>query len=203
MKSAATTLATGILFALANAVAIAQNTSPRIFIADADGNSVKPLVDIPATGYQGSPHWSADGKLILINAMPPDGGFEQMRIYACAVGGPFNGNVVEMGVGGYARFSPDMSRISFHVRAGNPDQLRPGIWVMRDDGSDRQRLGDGTRPRWTPDGKRLVFVNPRGNSIDIMNADGTDPRTLHKETYASVAGPAVSPDGKEVCYIAY
>jgi Tol biopolymer transport system component len=176
----------------------------RIFVADRDGSNVKLLVEIPGADYHGSPHWSADGKLILLNAMPGDRQYQLARIYACAVGGPFNGNVVDMGVGGYARFSPDMKRISFHVRAGNPDNLQPGIWTMRDDGTDRKRLCDGTRPRWTADGNSLVFVSPQGNSIEIVNADGTGQRLLlSKAAFPSVAGVAISPDGKHLCCIAY
>src|SRR6476620_10276349 len=100
----------------------------RIYVADRDGNNVKLLVEIPEAEYHGSPHWSADGNLILLNAMPGNRQYQLARIYACAVGGPFTGNVVDMGIGGYARFSPDTTRISFHVRPGNPDSLRPGIW---------------------------------------------------------------------------
>src|SRR5947208_3278975 len=92
----------------------AGDGKPRVYVADRDGNNVKLLVEIPEAEYHGSPHWSPDGKFILLNAMPGDRQYQLARIYACAVGGPFNGNVVEMGIGGYARFSPDMKRISFH-----------------------------------------------------------------------------------------
>jgi len=196
----------GAVFGNAN-IASAQNPmgdgKPRIFVADKGGNNIKLLVEIPEAAYHGSPHWGADGKLILINAMPRDRAYELSRIYACAIGGPFSGNVAEMGCGACARFSPDMSQIAFHVRAGNPDAIEPGIWVMRDDGADRKRLCDGTRPRWTADGKRLVFVSPRGNMLEIIGADGDGRRPLLKETYATMAGASLSPDGKHVCYISY
>jgi Tol biopolymer transport system component len=176
----------------------------RIYVADRDGNNVKLLVQIPEAEYHGSPHWSSDGMLILLNAMPSNRQFQLARIYACAVAGPFNGNVVDMGIGGYARFSPDMTRISFHVRPGNPDNIQPGIWTMRDNGTDRKRLCEGTRPRWTADGKSLLFVGPGGDAIEIIHSDGTDQRLLlHNKEYASVAGFAISPDGKHLCCIAY
>src|SRR5881394_984113 len=83
---------------------------PRIYVADKDGNNVKLLVEIPEATYHGSPHWGADGKLILINASPGAGRqYELSHIYACAIGGPFSGNVADMGCGSCARFSPDMS----------------------------------------------------------------------------------------------
>src|SRR4051812_28275326 len=101
---------TAVIIAFAFALCVqpleAQMGRPHIFIADANGTNVKLLVEIPEAGYHGSPNWSSDGKLILMNAMPRDRGFEQARIYACAVAGPFNGNIVDLGVGSFARFSP-------------------------------------------------------------------------------------------------
>src|SRR4029077_17699241 len=94
--------------------------------------------------------------------------------------------------------------ISFHVRAGNPEGIQAGIWTMRDDGTDRKRLCDGTRARWIPDRNSLIFVSPSGNALEIINADGTNRRLLLRRTeYQSVAGAAISPDGKHICCIAY
>jgi Tol biopolymer transport system component len=73
---------------------------------------------------------------------------------------------------------------------------------MRDDGTERTRLCSGTRPRWTSDGKRVVFINPEG-SLEIIGIDGKGQRGILKERYGYVAGAAVSPDGKEICYIGY
>jgi Tol biopolymer transport system component len=204
MKYAAAAFAIAWVLLSAHPV-LAEAGRLRIFIADADGRNAKLLVEIPEAAYHGSPHWSSDGKLILINAMTEPRAFNLSRIYACAVGGPFNGNVVELGVGAAARFSPDMTRIAFHVRAGNPEQLEPGVWVMRDDGSERTRLCDGTRPRWTPDGKRLVFLSEHVNGVnmEMISADGNGRRSIINEVYPSIAGTSISPDGKEVCFIAY
>jgi Tol biopolymer transport system component/predicted Ser/Thr protein kinase len=60
------------------------------------------------------------------------------------------------------------------------------IWTMDGDGSQPRQLtfgpGDKTQPRWSPDGKRLLFVAPGGNDnfgnslgldIWVMNADGS------------------------------
>src|SRR6187397_2442183 len=111
MKKILATLFLVLCSTLGTTPGLAQNPAGdgklRIFVADRDGNDVKLLVEIPNASYHGSPHWSSDGKLILLNAMPGDRQFQLARIYACAVGGPFNGNVADMGVGGYARFSPD------------------------------------------------------------------------------------------------
>jgi Tol biopolymer transport system component len=176
-----------------------------LFIADKDGNNVQLLVEIPGAVSHGSPHWSSDGKLILFDATPGERQYQLGRIYACAVGGPFNGNVAEMSYGACARFPHDMKHIAFHVRGGNPDKLEAGIYVMRDDGTQRRRLCDGIRPRWTTDDKSLVFVSQQadGPSAEIIGIDGTSRHPLVKTRYASVAGIDPAPGGKEICYIAY
>jgi Tol biopolymer transport system component len=188
---------------------LGQNPSayrkPRLFIADKDGNNVQLLVEIPGAVSHGSPHWSSDGKLILFDATPGERQYQLGRIYACAVGGPFNGNVAEMSYGSCARISHDMKHIAFHVNGGNPEKLEAGIYVMRDDGTERRRLCDGIRPRWTADDKSLVFVSQQadGPSAEIIGVDGTSRRRLVKPRYASVAGVDPAPGGKEICYIAY
>jgi Tol biopolymer transport system component len=176
---------------------------PRIFTADSDGGNVKLLFEVPEMASHGSPHWSGDGKYIIFDATSQPRRYDLSQMYVFAVGGPFKGTAIEMGSGAAARFSPDMSRIAFHVRAGNPDGLQAGIWVMRDDRTERKRLCDGTRPRWTPDGKRLVFTGPQGNNLEMIDADGAGRRPILKETYPAVAGASLAPDGKHICYIAY
>src|SRR5262249_35902804 len=58
------------------------------------------------------------------------------------------------------------------------------IYVMNADGSGltrltRNRVSDGD-PRWSPDGRQIVFDSGRSGLYDIwvMNADGTHPRRV-------------------------
>src|SRR6185436_11122101 len=121
-----------VITSLTTQALLAQNPSqygkPRLFVSDKDGNNVKLLVEIPEAVSHGSPHWGSDGRLILFDATPRDRQYQLGRIYACAVAGPFTGNVAEMSYGSCARFSPDMRWIAFHVHAGNPDMLEAGIY---------------------------------------------------------------------------
>lgn len=197
------------LIGLAEQSLRAQNPSqygkPRLFVCDSQGKNVKLLVEIPGAVSHGSPHWGSDGKLMLFDATPKERQYQLGRIYACAVGGPFTGNVAEMSYGSCARFSPDMKRIAFHVHGGNPDGLNQGIYVMNDDGSERTFVCEGIRPRWTADGKSLVFpsAGPTGATIELINIDGSGRRQIINKTYVSAAGVDPSPDGKEICFIAY
>lgn len=46
------------------------------------------------------------------------------------------------------------------------------IHVMKLDGSDEQRLTEGRRPLWSPDGTKILF-NDQGEGWGIINGDGT------------------------------
>ena len=82
------------------------------------------------------------------------------------------------------------------------------IWFVSSDGSApaRQLVG-GDRSentaRFTPDGKRVVFISNRDGEpqIYVADADGRDPKQLTKLA-AGVQGPVVvSPDSKKVAFV--
>jgi TolB protein len=55
-------------------------------------------------------------------------------------------------------------------------------------------------PAWSPDAKRLAFVNPRG--LYVANADGSNLQRLASTAHpnAAVADPSWSPDGRRLAY---
>jgi TolB protein len=102
-----------------------------------------------------------------------------------------------------AEYSPDRTRMvlsSDRFGSSNYD-----IFALDADGKNPRRLttdpGLDNQPRWTPDGREIVFASTRSGSgqIYIMNADGSDARALT----ASLGGnqdPDVSPDGKRIAF---
>ena len=65
---------------------------------------------------------------------------------------------------------------------------------MNADGSAAAPLGvEGTAPRWSPDGERILF-NAAG-MITVVRADGTDPRPI-----TSGGSAAWSPDGTRIAF---
>jgi Tol biopolymer transport system component len=70
------------------------------------------------------------------------------------------------------------------------------IYVSHGTAETRLTTGGGhSRPRWSPDGRRLAFLT--GGQLWTMNADGTAQRRL---TTRAAAGPSWSPDGKWLAF---
>ena len=75
------------------------------------------------------------------------------------------------------------------------------IYTVGTDGSTLRRLGRGDTPRWSPDGRRVAFVNREAAvAVHVANADGSDRRRL---TAADVHAddPQWSPDGTRIAFV--
>jgi hypothetical protein len=109
-----------------------------------------------------------------------------------------------------ASFSPDGRSIAF-VRVVDPDTDQAGVFVIGTDGTGLRRLTDDARgaghPRWSPDGKRILFSRPSQTSsasstslwtVDAAGGEPTpstdpgDPGTSYEADW--------SPDGTQVVF---
>ncbi|MEE8523655.1 MAG: amidohydrolase family protein, partial [Thermoanaerobaculia bacterium] len=71
-------------------------------------------------------------------------------------------------------------------------------------GGEATALSEGIewdfQPRYSPDGRRIVFVSDRGggDNLWVINADGSDPEAVTEEEEHLVHNPSWSPDGRWV-----
>ena len=73
---------------------------------------------------------------------------------------------------------------------------------MSPGGGHLRRLRAGGGPRWSPDGRWIVFVRAMArerSGIAIMRADGSHLRTLTRGPWNG--SPVWSPDGQHIAYV--
>ena len=75
---------------------------------------------------------------------------------------------------------------------------------MNIDGSNRLRLtdnGNDTRPAWSPDGEKVVFMSTRDGDMDIYSLSLRDGALVQLTNDPAQDGlPAISPDSKLVVF---
>ncbi len=92
--------------------------------------------------------------------------------------------------------SPDGRTIVF--------ELLGDLYTMPAAGGAATRLTSGpafdSQPRWSPDGKRIVFLSDRSGAENIWlcDADGKNPKALTKGTNNLYASPEWTPDGNYI-----
>ncbi len=105
------------------------------------------------------------------------------------------------------QLSPDGKLVAFTVATIDlPGNAKPTqIYVVPLDGGTPLKLttegSSNTRPRWSPDSKRIFFVSNRKDESQIwsMNSDGSDQKEI--TTLPTAAdGVLVSPDGKLILF---
>lgn len=97
-------------------------------------------------------------------------------------------------------WSFDGERIAFTRQFVSGSLARPFTYIMNADGSNPRRVAAGIHPSWSPDGRRIAFVD--GNGLYIANADGTGLRRVidANEEYTRYVSPAWSPDGTQIAF---
>jgi Tol biopolymer transport system component len=178
----------------AGQIAFASNRDggSEIYAMNADGSEVTRLTN----GGGADPTWSPDKKRIAfvsthegdnnseIYIMNADGS-EQIRLTntsAAAWGPTWSGD------GNWIAFTSDYE-----------------IYKIKVDGSGLTNLTNNPtadyHPDWSPDSARIAFVSERDSkvAIYIMNADGTEPKRLTENDFATF--PGWSSDSKRLTYL--
>ena len=100
----------------------------------------------------------------------------------------------------HVHVSPDGSRIAVAVRGD--------LWVLPAGGGDAERVTSGPAtddwPRWSPDGKRLLYYSDAKGNEDVYLLDlaTKETKALTNHT-ADDAFPSWAPDGRRIVYTPY
>ncbi len=104
-----------------------------------------------------------------------------------------------------AQISPDGAHIVYTRQQANKieDRWDSSLWIMNADGSQHRFLTKGSDPRWSSDGKRILYINdgePRGPQIFVRWIDVDGPATQVTHATEKVADARWSPDGKSIAF---
>ena len=104
-----------------------------------------------------------------------------------------------------AQISPDGSRIVYTRQAVNQleDKWESALWILNADGSQHRFLVKGSAARWSPDGKRLLYLaegEPKGPQLFVRWVDAEGPATQITHVVEPPRSARWSPDGKSVAF---
>ena len=105
--------------------------------------------------------------------------------------------------------SPDGKLVVYVVSELDRDTQKSNsdLWIVPTAGGEPKRLttapGPDNHPRWSPDGKAIVFASARGGSMQAwtLAIDGGEARPLTKLPI-DISGPIWSPSGDKIAFVA-
>ena len=104
-----------------------------------------------------------------------------------------------------AQISPDGSRVVYtreHVNAIE-DKWESETWIVKNDGAEHRFFVKGASARWSPDGKRLLYLadgEPKGSQVFVRWVDVDGPATQVTHVMETPRNVRWSPDGKSIAF---
>jgi Tol biopolymer transport system component len=147
----------------------------HIYITKPDGSQPKQLPDVPGYDMQGSPCWSADGRLLAFDAWKHGQG-ERSGDAKIVVINADGTNPRVLCDGCMPSFSPQAKRIAFSRYGANQ-----GVWVMSAEGPAKELVlldEEGWCAQWSPDGRQILFASNTTNGVDLVTFDLIEGTTL-------------------------
>ena len=168
-------------------------TNWRVLVIGSDGNGLREVaLDARA------PAWSPDGRRLAYSS-GTDSYFDAGSVTITRLDGsapPVRVKANHLSDIGPV-WSPNDGEIAF--QASPAPGARTWIYVVRADGRRKRRLAVGENPAWSPDGRRLAFIDEY--KLITVHRNGKDRRRLSRKG-EFVIGAAWSPKGGSLSYIA-
>jgi dipeptidyl aminopeptidase/acylaminoacyl peptidase len=104
-----------------------------------------------------------------------------------------------------AQISPDGARIVYTRQHVNTleDKWESEVWILNADGAQHRFFVKGSAARWSPDGKRLMYLaegEPKGAQIFVRWIDADGPATPVTHVTESPRSAKWSPDGRSIAF---
>jgi TolB protein len=190
-----------------------HNGRTDVYSVDVDGGHWRRLTHCSTCHWTGDPSFSFDGRSIIFAREEQTG---VVGIWRMASDGKRQTLLFHAPRGRFAdqpALSPDGTHLAYR-RGPLGNRGVPSIYVAHVDGSHARRVTPtglfASGPRWSPDGKWLVFYTTDRDrlkpgisaNIDIVRPDGTGLRALTHERGGSIQDyePSWSPDGEWIVF---